>query len=896
MNSINQLKELTVLRESKIVGITTSGCGNNHELIQRLKPKVIICEEAGEVIESHVLASLTESTEHLILIGDHQQLRPKINEFILSSECNEGFKLDISLFERLVQSEDKICNKLATLNVQRRMRPSISKLIKDTLYPNLENHENVCNYPDVQGFSKPLWFFDVNNSKEEKNELMDSFLNKVEAEYIIYLIKYLIHQGYTNANDLTILTPYLGQLLHIKKLLQQHKMEVFLSEGDETDIDNLDLFDLLVPKNKIETKKSDKVSVSCLTNQVRVSTIDNFQGEESKIVLISLVRSNNEGNIGFLKTPNRVNVMLSRAKHGMIIVGSSQTFLQKNKNSLLGKVIQSLKDDNLFGDYLPLICDPHKKETKVSSINELKMYSVDGGCDEHCNSRLPCGHTCPRKCHPDDLQHKFTQCLQPCAKKFKDCEHKCKKQCYEDCLCEVQITYKFPTCSHSTTIKCCEKNNIRKCRELIAVKLPYCNHIKNIDCFLIQENKGKSIEEMDKIFKTCRENCGFSPLNSGHECKTDCMECVHGNYPNKNTLPGPCKVITPHKLKCEHDCVGTCGHSQKECPPCVKQCRNLCVHSKCTRKCGEVCAICVSKCTWKCDCNKNNTIRCSSYCGFPCTKLPCSARCKKTMSCNHQCTSVCGEKCPDPKYACPKCISEDNKENSISVIEYDLTITSKDWNPDDDPIIQLPCKHVYTISSLDGYFELDKVYKQNTKTGEYVDYQLNHNIFKKSIPLCFKCMAPISKIARYGRVLNILNLLELGRKYLIQAHYIGNEFLEIANSRNEKYSSIPYTKIKGKLDYFLSIDPCENINSLDTFIEDNIFQVIKVQRNQAHVAINEYFLRAFIEIRELSEDFLEFAISTSFETCLLCKQDKLFASYEKNIKILQVILSSCPLI
>ena len=55
------------------------------------------------------------------------------------------------------------------------------------------------------------------------------------------------------------------------------------------------------------------------------------------------------------------------------------------------------------------------------------------------------------------------------------------------------------------------------------------------------------------------------------------------------------------------------------------------------------------------------------------------------------------------------------KRIKISVIDYDLTITSEDWDPDDDPIIQLPCKHVYTISSLDGHFELDKVYKQNTK-------------------------------------------------------------------------------------------------------------------------------------------------------------------------------------
>ena len=572
LNRINQSKELTVLRKSKVIGITTSGCDSYHELIQQLNLKVIICEVAGEDIESHILASLTKSTEHLILIGDYQQLRPKKKEFILSSECNEEFKLDISLFERLAQlnqSENDKTNKLATLNVQRRMRPSISKLIKDTLYPNLENHENVCNYPDVQGFSNPLWFFDIKNSKEKKNEFVDSFLNKVEAEYIIHLAKYLIHQGYTNSNDLTILTPYLGQLLHIRKLLQEHNMKVFLSEGDETAIENLDL---KVSKSEFKPlfasapwKKFDKGKISYLTNQVRVSTIDNFQGEESKIVLISLVRSNNEGNIGFLKTPNRVNVMLSRAKHGMIIVGSSQTFLKKHNESLLGKVIQSLKDDNLFGDNLSLICNLHKKETKISHINELKLYSVDGGCDKFCNSRLPCGHKCPRKCHPDDLQHK--KCLQPCVKKFKDCEHKCKKQCYEPCICEEHIKIKLP-CSHYITIKCREKRTVAKCRELIAFKLPYCKHIKNLECPFVQENKYKwPIEKMDIIFRTCREKCGYL-LDCGHECKTSCMECVHGNYPNKKTLLEPCKVKTPHKLKCKHDCVGTCGHSQKECPPC----------------------------------------------------------------------------------------------------------------------------------------------------------------------------------------------------------------------------------------------------------------------------------------------------------------------------------------
>ena len=67
--------------------------------------------------------------------------------------------------------------------------------------------------------------------------------------------------------------------------------------------------------------------------RIRVAAVDNFQGEEADIVIVSLVRSNGDANIGFLKDENRVNVLLSRARHGMIVIGNQTTFESKRANA-----------------------------------------------------------------------------------------------------------------------------------------------------------------------------------------------------------------------------------------------------------------------------------------------------------------------------------------------------------------------------------------------------------------------------------------------------------------------------------------------------------------------------------------------------------------------------------
>ncbi|KAL4869037.1 hypothetical protein BDV12DRAFT_196658 [Aspergillus spectabilis] len=99
--------DLRCLAEADVIGVTTSGIARNLEMLQKLQSKVVICEKAGEVLEAHLLTALLPSVEHAILIGDHQQLRPQVQNYGLSRENHNGgnrYSLDVSLFERLVNA------------------------------------------------------------------------------------------------------------------------------------------------------------------------------------------------------------------------------------------------------------------------------------------------------------------------------------------------------------------------------------------------------------------------------------------------------------------------------------------------------------------------------------------------------------------------------------------------------------------------------------------------------------------------------------------------------------------------------------------------------------------------------------------------------------------------
>ncbi|VDI32197.1 Hypothetical predicted protein [Mytilus galloprovincialis] len=144
-------EDKAIMRNSTIIGMTTTCAARYHSVLQEIGPRIIIVEEAAEVLEGHVITTLSRRCEQLILIGDHKQLKPKPTVYKLARE----YKLDLSLFERLANNKlDVQC-----LALQHRMRPQISKMLK-IIYPNLKDHEVVENYDKVLGISENVYFID----------------------------------------------------------------------------------------------------------------------------------------------------------------------------------------------------------------------------------------------------------------------------------------------------------------------------------------------------------------------------------------------------------------------------------------------------------------------------------------------------------------------------------------------------------------------------------------------------------------------------------------------------------------------------------------------------------------------------------------------------------------
>ncbi|KAF7588507.1 hypothetical protein BBP40_005643 [Aspergillus hancockii] len=343
--------DLRCLRDAHVIGVTTTGLARNLNMLRRLQSKVIMCEEAGEVLEAHLLTSLLPSAEHIILIGDHQQLRPQIQNYDLSRESKAGkqYSLDCSLFERLVEPDDNIGVKLpfSTLETQRRMHPSIAQLVRDTLYPSLQDAPSVNEYPEVVGMRKRLFWLDhqsFEGDSSSQDAMATSHWNDHEVELTLALVNHLLRQGVYKAGDIAVLTPYLGQLHRMRRRLSQ-SFTIALGERDQEHLDKAGFTD-----DKGETQSA-AIARSTLLQVLRVATIDNFQGEEAKVVVVSLVRSNNQNRCGFLRTSNRINVLLSRAQHGMYIIGNSET---SRGVEMWEKVLNIFKEHGNFGPSLDL--------------------------------------------------------------------------------------------------------------------------------------------------------------------------------------------------------------------------------------------------------------------------------------------------------------------------------------------------------------------------------------------------------------------------------------------------------------------------------------------------------------------------------------------------------------
>jgi hypothetical protein len=226
-----------VLQTADVIGVTTTGLAKKILTLRHVRCKVVICEEAGEVMEPHMLSALLPSVEHFIQIGDHQQLRAKVTNHSLSLESKQGalYQLDRIQFERLsVGERERPRIPVAQLDVQRRMRPEISTLIRETIYPGLIDHETTKGLPDVVGMRRNVFWLDHNNVEEGAIQDMHqkSHSNLWEVEFTYALVRHIVRQGVYKSSDIAVLTPYTGQLQKLRAKMR-NEFEIVLSERDQ---------------------------------------------------------------------------------------------------------------------------------------------------------------------------------------------------------------------------------------------------------------------------------------------------------------------------------------------------------------------------------------------------------------------------------------------------------------------------------------------------------------------------------------------------------------------------------------------------------------------------------------------------------------------------------------
>ena len=404
----NWEQDETILKNQKVVGMTTTGFSKYRGLIAALEPKVVLIEEAAETLEAPIIVTCLPTLQHLILVGDHQQLRPHCH---VKAHEDKPFYLNVSLFERLVKSKVEY----DTLSKNRRMIPEVRRLLQP-IYGNLiKDHASVLNpvnRPNVLGMGGVNSFFFTHNWSEQRDDQMSAY-NPQEVDMIVGFVEYLIYNG-TKTKDITVLTFYNGQR---KKILSELRQRVSLA-GE----------------------------------RFNVVTVDSYQGEENAVVILSLVRSNDKGQIGFLANDNRVCVALSRAQGGFYLFGNGKLLYEHGKNKAnpeckqtWTKVINIMANngptkDQLqiepktrLGDVLPVRCSNHNNLTEITDASDWEKIS--GGCEKLCESVLQCGHKCELHCHP--FSDELVNCRRLCGK-LLPCGHECQQECGTSaCACVV---------------------------------------------------------------------------------------------------------------------------------------------------------------------------------------------------------------------------------------------------------------------------------------------------------------------------------------------------------------------------------------------------------------------------------------------------------------------------
>jgi len=318
-------------RSRQLVTGTCVGIGQGHIGIQDNVYDWVIIDEAARSISSE-LAIAMRSAKRVLLVGDHLQLPPLYSETHKEALCRKlGVKNDRSEIEELLQSDfERSFNShygqqtSARLLTQYRMSPPIGSLVSTIFYSgelvngNNYSKEIYSSAPDV--IKNPVTWLDTSDEGEKAHHTQgegSSIYNRCEADHIISALRRISEDGEffsslskasnSNAPPIGVICMYAEQ----KRVLRQKFSQVLWVDG--------------------------------FKELVKIDTVDSYQGKENKIIILSVTRSEKQGRPGFLRTPNRINVAMSRAMDRLLIVGNSNMWMGTNETLPLGQVLKFMR-------------------------------------------------------------------------------------------------------------------------------------------------------------------------------------------------------------------------------------------------------------------------------------------------------------------------------------------------------------------------------------------------------------------------------------------------------------------------------------------------------------------------------------------------------------------------
>ncbi len=322
--------------EARVIACTL--VGSAHHLLEGMKFGTLIIDEAAQALEAACWIPMRRASR-VILAGDHCQLPPTVKSI---AALRAG--LGKTLMERIAENKPEV---VTLLKIQYRMNDEIMRFSSDWFYGGKVESAPQIKYRSVLDYDHPITWIDTSNEENQitiegedapedsasassaasaanqnsdlnfKEQFVgESFgrINKAEAELtLLTLAEYFTKIGKQRVLeeriDVGIISPYRAQVQYLKKLIKK--------------------YEFFKPYRRL----------------ISVNTVDGFQGQERDVILISLVRSNDEGQIGFLKDLRRMNVAMTRARMKLIILGNKDTMTKHPFYKKLWEYVEAINNN-----------------------------------------------------------------------------------------------------------------------------------------------------------------------------------------------------------------------------------------------------------------------------------------------------------------------------------------------------------------------------------------------------------------------------------------------------------------------------------------------------------------------------------------------------------------------